>query len=226
MPTLKFSLIELCCDFASFDPHFALRRIARRFKERFDRVIGTRYGASARGHGDLKCDANLMRGFRAEGEFYKAYEKTNRRIRLEGTFTGTALSRLLRRAEFADEDDFRELFRQQRVSVAAQFCEVLQDERESFERHGSPAELISLINPMLRRHEPAAVERVFQTLVRDGRVRRPLLSDHALGRLVDAGVFQRTEPGTYAITARFRLALRALSAWDGRWMGEYVGRTE
>jgi hypothetical protein len=86
-----------------------------------------------------------------------------------------------------------------------------------FEDHGSPAELISLINPILRRHEPAKLERVYQAIIRYGRLPPAVLSGAALHRLVNAGVLHHPVRGTHVIAPRFRLALRTFRVWDGRW---------
>jgi hypothetical protein len=103
LSAMKFSLVELCADLRTFDPHFCLRRIAPRFKARFNRVVGNRYGSSSAGYADLFADANMIRGYRTAGEFYKAYEKTNRRIRLECTMSKAALSRRSGGRAFRDE---------------------------------------------------------------------------------------------------------------------------
>src|ERR1700737_295561 len=215
--SMKFSLVELCADFATFDPHFCLQRIAPRFRERFNRVLGHQYGSSAPGYTDLLGDANMIRGYRAEGECYKAYEKTNRRLRLECTRDTTALSRLPGGRALKDEIDFLTKFDALRAGAAHEFNHVLRDERPGVESHGSPAELISLINPILRRHQPAELERVYQALSRYGRLTPAVLSGAALGRLVRGGVLQNSARGIYVGSPRYRLALRALRAWESRW---------
>jgi hypothetical protein len=104
--------------------------------------------------------------------------------------------------------------------VVIQFTNLLQEEHPGYEDHRSPAELISLINPILRRHEPAAVERVYQALIRHGRVTPQLLSSAAIGRLARAGVLVNSTRSAHVIAPRYRLALRALHAVDGRWQGQ------
>jgi hypothetical protein len=216
LSSMKVCLVELCADFRTFDPHFCLQRIAPRFRERFNRVLGNQYGSSARGYTDLLGDANLIRGYRTKGEFYKGYEKTNRRLRLECTKTTDALSQYPSGRAIQDEGDFHTMFNDMRAGVAQEFNHVLRDEHPDFDSHGSVAEALSLINPILRRHEPAEVERVYQALIRYGRLTPAVLSGAALQRLQNAGLLENSARGIYVVAPRYRLAFRTSRIWDRR----------
>src|SRR5438477_9563097 len=72
LPVIRFELVEIAVDLASSDPHRCLRRIGPQFKCQFNRVIATRYGNSARGYVEVQADGNLLRGFNAAHDKYKA----------------------------------------------------------------------------------------------------------------------------------------------------------
>lgn len=167
-------------------------------------------------------DANMIRGYRKAGEFYKIYEKTNRRVRLECTMAISALSVRRGGRVFRDEDDFRRMLAATSAQVAPEFNHILRDERSEFDDHGSPAELISLLNPILRRHHPAEVQRVYEALMRHGRLTLTELSGASLQRLVQAGVLHHSARGIYIIAPRYARALRAFSAVDRRWQRQVM----
>jgi hypothetical protein len=136
----------------------------------------------------------------------------------------SALSRRRAGRVFRDEDDFRTMLATMSAQVAPEFNHILRlrDERSEYDDHGSPAELISLINPVLRRHQPAEVQRVYEALMRHGRLTPTELSAASLQRLVQAGVLHHSARGIYIIAPRYARALRAFSAVDRRWQRQIM----
>jgi hypothetical protein len=236
---MKLCVAELCVDLRTPSPHYHLRRLAPRFRARYDRVAVTRYGPSARGHAELANDMNLIRGYHAKNQMMKAYEKTNSRIRLEFAAKGTGLKPLLQLTaqekrersrltgcpcpsdprEFHVEEDFYFLFDRLTAAVLPHFNAIRGDEPEPSD-NGSIFEFVSRSASVLSRHNAAQLERAYRVLALEGRLTPRTLSLPALLRLTQAGVLRRSMPGIYIPDTRFQRALRTLRTADGRWQGD------
>ncbi len=233
---MKLSSVELCTDLATTCSHYRLRRLAPRFRERFNRIVAVKYGATANGYAELTHDANMLRGYRAVGQCMKAYEKTGERLRLEFSATGIGLRTLLavnareREAicadtgypcpddprEFRGEDQFVALIDRLVTRVLPEFNAIRGDAPEPGD-HGSVFELMAGTAAVLSRHTPAELERAYRVLILEGRLTSRTLVLPALLRLQHAGVLHRSSPGIYVAADRYRRALRSLRALDGRW---------
>jgi len=170
------------------------------------------------GDGDGRRKHWRRLGYRREGERYKAYPKTNRRVRIEAQFTEKGLRAVLRRSDrrsasrllFQGGESFADLFQPIALVVAPQVNDALQLLPRSV-RHSSARAIL--------RETPAAMFAQFASATRDPGLALELLeiivcndailnsqATDVLDRLRERGVLQFQGRGRSATTSRYRAA--------------------
>lgn len=219
--------VEVALDIAADDPGDLVRRFELVFQERFSRPTTHNY-TPASSVSEIDGDSFMLSGFARNGERYKVYEKTNRRIRLECQLDANRVTNILRRQPKSGEDnqspgsrsiaggedEFHQKFSQLTEYVAPVFDEMLSEIRQDAPAGGSPIEFLANVCSTIRR---AAVARdLIRILVRNGRVRSSF--DHYVTRrLVNRDILHRPVRGNCVVVPRYRAAIHTLREADINW---------
>lgn len=219
--------VEVALDIAADDPGDLVRRFEVVFQERSSRPTTHNY-RPASFVSEIDGDSFMLSGYARNGERYKVYEKTNRRIRLECQLDANRVTNILRRQPNGDganqspgsrsimggEDEFHWKFGQLAEYVAPVFEEILREMRQDAPAGGSPIEFLANVCSTIRRVTVA--QDLIRILVRNGRIRSAF--DHNVTRrLIARNILRRSARGNCAVVPRYRAAIRTLREADINW---------
>lgn len=209
--------LEVAFDMASECPRAVVDSLKRPFRRLFQHQIESAYASTVQTV-ETHEDVTMVSGYRREGERYKAYPKTNRRVRIEAQFHEDGLRAVLRHSErrsasrrlFEGGESFADLFHPIALVAASQVNDALQLLPRSV-RHSSALAVL--------RETPAEMFAQFASATRDIHLALELLEIIArndailnnqaadvLDRLRARGVLQFQGRGRSATTHRYRNA--------------------
>lgn len=209
--------LEVAFDIASECPRAVVDSLKRPFRRLFPHQIESAYASTVQTV-ETHEDVTMVSGYRREGERYKAYPKTNRRVRIEAQFHEDGLRAVLRHSErrsasrrlFEGGESFADLFQPIALVAASQVNDALQLLPRPVRRSSTAAVL---------RETPAAMFAQFTSATRDVDLALELLeiivrndailnsqATDVLDRLRERGVLQFQGRGRSAITRRYRTA--------------------
>jgi hypothetical protein len=177
-------------------------------------------------------DVTMVAGYRREGERYKAYPKTDRRLRIEAQFNEAGLRAVLRHSErrsasrllFRGAESFADLFQPIALAAASQVNEALRLLPRSVRRSSTLAALRETPARMFAQFASAtrdvdlAVE-LLEIVVRNDAILNSQATD-VLDRLRERGVLQFQGRGRSATTSRYRAA----ASWLARHLDFFSAR--
>jgi len=204
--TMTLQYMEMTYDVAADDPDALVERLTMPVRRRFRNVLHHHYQSSVSVSG-VETDALMVSGFRAEGERYKAYSKTNLRVRLECALNMGAIAQILldatgsRSIQITGEDQFYAMVRLFADHVAPQFQAVLSEVTNGAATGRSAFEFVAIVAATIRR--PDMLWDVLLVLVRNQSITSEL-DRHVVRNLTSRGVLQPSDRrGLYHLTPQF-----------------------
>ena len=216
--------IQVTADLSAADPGAVVRNHERPFRQMFCNVETNDYGETAASYETRAGGTRMLHGFRAAGERYKIYNKTNRRFRLECVLDRRALRRLGIRGTLIDGPrgravtSFGDWFERCAGVVLPHLNALLAELHGTLTDQRAPMELQYDVAHYVRRR--AVGLEILRCLVRDGGV--PSRIDHrAVARLREAGVLRLTARGINAVGESYVAALEVLRQDEDSWLAMF-----
>ncbi len=207
---ITISRLEVCCDFASDHPAEVIDRVAPALFRRYRAVRQSGYRTSASSYDSLDGDLRVPAGYRRRRERYKAYAKTNRRVRMECEFgrSGALRAAGIEPSISHHNGRFSILFRAVAAHVATEFNAIIEDTSVTGGPGRTVVELLCAL--ACRVTEPRELYRLVTALISNGRITRAI-SSRAVPLLHSDGVLTRTGRGLYSVSEDYRWALDDLT---------------
>ncbi len=213
------SLLEVAVDFGAEDPLAAIDDLAPYFRQHIRQTHLSGYRPTTTSYETHEDDSRMVHGRPFRHERYKAYVKTNRRLRIECEVKPGAFIRLGINRSISDEgNSFRVVY----GHVASHCIETANSILECFRgTTGRPVErnvldLLLAIGRVCR--DPERARTFAQTLAHTGRVTSSF-GYRYLRPFIDHGLIHRTAHGIYAPVPAWQSAVAALRNHLGNLLG-------
>lgn len=216
--------VEVAYDLAADDPDAMTRRLGLRIQERFRHSVVRGYRQSACGYQSLDGDVHMTSGYSREGELYKVYAKTNRRVRIECRVDPPAFRVMGLRRDLGEHDEFPALFSALAEGVLPNFLEVLEAAPGAPIESAGPLDFLTHLAHSIR--SPAIMRDVIIALSASGRITRDFGLRGLGSRLHAAGILARVGRGLYGIAPRYRQAQRIVASAQSAWLDFTPAREE
>jgi len=216
--------IQVTADLSAADPGAVVRNLERPFRQMFRNVETNDYGETAASYETRTVGTRMVHGFRAAGERYKIYNKTNQRFRLECVLDRRALGRLDIRGTLIGGPrgqtvtSFRDWFGRCAGVVLPHLNALLAELHGTLTEQRAPMELQYDVAHYVRRR--AVGLEILRNLVRDGRV-ASRIDYRAVARLREAGVLRSTARGINAVGESYVAALEVLREGEDSWFAMF-----
>lgn len=214
------SSLEVAVDFCATDTLAALNDLAPNFRQHIRQIHLTGYRPTINTYESLDDDSRMLHGYRQREERYKAYVKTNRRVRLECECRLEAFHRLGTNRMISDEgNSFRQVFNEVSTHCAGFFNLLLETADPVPHENRTAMDFLLVVGQACRNTSRAT--RFVQTLAHNGRVTSDFEYKY-LRPFMDHGLIRRAARGIYVPAEEWQHAISQLREQLGNLLGEVM----